>query len=112
MASFPSLTCDSHCSRRASSLHCFSLADERLPLFFFASRAAADAGEGAPSYPILKAETLRPSASSAWCVRACAGGAREKTLESGAEERGTRWEGDEGGQGGGMGGCAGQDGDR
>lgn len=23
--------CDSHCSRRASSLHCFSLADERLP---------------------------------------------------------------------------------
>lgn len=45
LASFPSLTCDSHCSRRASSLHCFSFADDRFPLFFFTSHAEADAGD-------------------------------------------------------------------
>lgn len=51
LASFPSLTCESHCSRRASSLHCFSFADDRFPLFFFASRAAAAAAD-ASTWPI------------------------------------------------------------
>lgn len=40
-----SLTCESHCSRRASSLHCFSLADLFI-FFFFAMSRGIEGEEG------------------------------------------------------------------